>query len=415
MHRIGYLAIALTAAVLVSIAPFQAAGGEAVGVRELIEEALEANPDVRALEEALEAARHRATVSYSYFIEELETRLGPQRSVLQLIQPVPFPGKLSLMEDIAGYDVLVSEERLRLARLDIAKEVKIAFYSIVAIDEGLGMIEDIHRLLERFQEIVEARLETGHAYQQDLLKVNIERLRLDERKLEYRKRRESYVYHLNALLDREAESPIDVSARSDVLPLADSADELVELSRSQPELRMARLRIDQRNLSLSLSRRKYLPDFTVGMSYFNIGESPMDVPESGRDAWNVTIGVKVPLWFGKIREETSEQRSTLRYLERGHDATRARIEARIRDLHNQYRVAWEIVELYRGSLLPSAEQSLSAAEAGYISGEVDFLRLLDGERTLLELGLALAERRTEVEKRIAELEFAVGAELTRSE
>jgi cobalt-zinc-cadmium efflux system outer membrane protein len=425
MLRFRHIVFALVSAGLLSIIPPPAeASGDTLSVRDLVDEALARNPDVQALEEALAAAKHGAgaaggfpdpTVSYSYFIEELETRLGPQRSILQLVQPVPFPGKLSLKEKIAGYDVFATEERLRLARLEIVKEVKSAFYSIAAIDESLVLIEGIQSILDRFEEIVAARLETGTAYQQDLLKVDIERLKLDERKIEYRKRRKSLVYHLNALLDREPDSPIYVSHRRGVFPITASVDELVELARNQPELRLARHSIEKRNLSLSLSRKKYLPDFTIGMNYFNIGEAPLDVPESGRNAWSVTLGVKVPLWFGKIREEAREQRSTLRYLERSYDATRARIAAKILDLHNQYRVALEIVELYRGSLLPRAEQSLEAAEAGYISGEVDFLHLLDSERTVLELGLALTDKKAEAERLIAELEFSVGAEITRIE
>jgi cobalt-zinc-cadmium efflux system outer membrane protein len=424
MSRTSHMLVAISAACFFSVMPPADAAGEGTEVGDLVEEALASNPDLRALEEAIEAARHRAgaaggfpdpTFSYSYFIEGIETRLGPQRSVLQLVQPVPFPGKLSLMEDIAGYDVLASEEQLRLARLEITKEVKIVFFSIVAVDEGIEMIEEIKRLLDRFEQIVETRLETGSTHQQNLLKIEIERLKLDERELEHRRRRESLVHRLNALLDREAGSPIEVSRRGGVVHISRSAAELVDLARNQPELRMAQYRIDQRTLSLSLSRRRFFPDFMVGMSYFDIGEAPIDVPESGRNAWNVTIGVKVPLWFGKIREETGEQRSMLRYLERSYDAERARIESRILDLHNRYRVALEIVELYIGRLLPRAEQALTAAEAGYISGEVDFLQLLDSERILLELGLELAERKAEVEEYLAELEFAVGAELTRSE
>ena len=94
-------------------------------IDELVERALSANPDVEALSESVGAARHRRdaaggfpdpTLSYSHFIESVETRLGPQRNVLQLVQPVPFPGKLSLMKEIAGYEARIMEERLASAR-----------------------------------------------------------------------------------------------------------------------------------------------------------------------------------------------------------------------------------------------------------------------------------------------------------
>ena len=69
------------------------------------------------------------------------------------------------------------------------------------------------------------------------------------------------------------------------------------------------------------------------------------------------------------------------------------------------------MKLYEEDLIPRAEQSLQSAEAGYMSGDVDFLYLLDGERLLLELKLTFAERKAEVEKRIAAIEAHIGREL----
>ena len=43
-----------------------------------------------------------------------------------------------------------------------------------------------------------------------------------------------------------------------------------------------------------------------------------------------------------------------------------------------------------------------------MTGEIDFLSLLDSERMLLELRISLAERISDVEMRIAELEAAAG-------
>ncbi len=151
------------------------------------------------------------------------------------------------------------------------------------------------------------------------------------------------------------------------------------------------------------------------MSYFNIGEAAMDIPDSGRDAWNVTVGVRVPLWFGKIRNETRQHQSGIRRLERSYESARSLIMADIEDLYNQYRIASDLVTLYRDELLPRAEQSLEATETGYMTGEIDFLSLLDSERLLLALRIALAERKAEVEIRIAELEAVVGRELARGE
>jgi cobalt-zinc-cadmium efflux system outer membrane protein len=415
--RILIIVLALVSSTLTCRSRPAAGEEHAWNVRELVRRALEANPELEALAESVDAAGYRRiaaggfpdpTLSYSHFIESVETRLGPQRNVLQLVQPVPFPGKLSLKEDIAGYDTRIAEQRLAAARLRIVKEVKISYHSIAAIDRVLRLLEEEDRLLQRYEDLIGTRLETGGAHQQDLLRVQIERMRLDERSIRYGQRRASLAFGLNALLDFEPGAPVAIEPPDTMSAIGESPERLKEIALDRPDLRVARHRIEQRIRSLSLVRRGYFPDLTLGMSYIDIGDSPFDVPDSGRDAWNVTVGVKLPLWFGKIRAESRAERSSIRYLERTRDAEERRVEAEIDDIYNQYRIALGLATLYRESLVPRAEQSLRASEAGYMTGEIDFLSLLDSERMLLELRISLAERISDVEMRIAELEAAAG-------
>jgi cobalt-zinc-cadmium efflux system outer membrane protein len=414
-HHILIIVLSLVSGALIHPSRLTAGEERTWSESELVERALEANPEIEALSESVEAATHRRgaaggfpdpMLSYSHFIESVETRLGPQRSVVQLVQPVPFPGKLSLMEKIAGFDARIAEEYLASTRLRIVKEVKTSYHSIVAIDRILRFLEEEDRLLQHYEDLVGTRLETGRAYQQDLLRVQIERLRIEERSLQYGQRRESLAFRLNTLLDLG--TPLALEPPGGMSTIDESPVRLREIARNRPDLRAARHRIEKRSRSLSLVRRGYFPDFTLGMSYIDIGESPFDVPDSGRDAWNVTIGVKLPLWFGKIRAESRAERSSIRHLERTLEAEERRIEAEIEDIYNRYRIALGLVTLYRESLVPRAEQSLKASEAGYITGEVDFLSLLDSERMLLELRISLAEKVSEVEQRVAELEAAAG-------
>jgi len=396
---------------------FAAAEERAWTLDELVRRALEANPELDALAESVEAADHRRgaaggfpdpTLSYSYFIENVETRLGPQRHIMQLVQPVPFPGKLSLKSEIAGYDARIADERLAAARLRIVKEVKTAYHSIAAIDRILRILEEEDRLLDRWESLIGIRLETGGVRQEDLLRVQIERMKLEERSLRYEQRRGSLAFGLNALLDIEPGAPVAIEQPDSISTVDDSLERLVEIALDRPDLRTAGLRIEQRRRSLSLVRRGYFPDLALGMSYIDIGDSPFDMPDSGRDAWNVMIGVKLPLWFGKISAESRAEASSIRQLERMRDSEVRRAEAEIEDIYNRYRIARDLVILYRESLVPRAEQSLRASETGYMTGELDFLSLLDSERMLLELRISLAEKISEVEKRIAELEAAAG-------
>ncbi len=83
----------------------------------------------------------------------------------------------------------------------------------------------------------------------------------------------------------------------------------------------------------------------------------------------------------------------------------------VKDNYFRIQTARETVELYKTALIPQAEQSMKSAEAGYISGMVSFLDLLDAERILLRIQFDYWKAYTDYLKRIADIERGVGIAL----
>jgi outer membrane protein TolC len=67
--------------------------------------------------------------------------------------------------------------------------------------------------------------------------------------------------------------------------------------------------------------------------------------------------------------------------------------------------------VYQNGVLPQAEQSLEAARIGYQAGKVDFLNLIDSERTLLDLRLEYFGALVQFWQSVTQLERTVGKEL----
>ena len=72
-----------------------------------------------------------------------------------------------------------------------------------------------------------------------------------------------------------------------------------------------------------------------------------------------------------------------------------------------FREASRNVQLLHERLLPRARQSLEVAQGGYTSGKVDFLNVLDAERTLLEFQLGEVEARVQRELALADLSLLI--------
>jgi outer membrane protein TolC len=110
-----------------------------------------------------------------------------------------------------------------------------------------------------------------------------------------------------------------------------------------------------------------------------------------------------------VAEASSETNMSLEEL----SSLRNSIGYAINDLLAQMERRRKLVELYKGGIIPQAEQSLESAVIGYRVNKVDFLTLLDGRMNLFTYERELYESQAEYMMRLAQLEAVVGSDLTR--
>jgi outer membrane protein TolC len=72
-----------------------------------------------------------------------------------------------------------------------------------------------------------------------------------------------------------------------------------------------------------------------------------------------------------------------------------------------FREASRNLELLNERLLTMARQSLEVAQSGYVGGKVDFLNVIDAERTLLDFRLSEVEASLQRELALAELSLLI--------
>jgi outer membrane protein TolC len=84
------------------------------------------------------------------------------------------------------------------------------------------------------------------------------------------------------------------------------------------------------------------------------------------------------------------------------------IDRLLGELTERVTLTWKQLRLFRDVLAVQAEESLRSSEAGYASGVLDSLDLLDAERVLLDVRTAVARTRADYAIAVARLEGAVG-------
>lgn len=405
------------------ILPVVAAQGRAapVGIDAVVRQVLAENPQLNSARLKWEAMKERPriagslpdpTLSYGYFFDNVETRVGAQNQRVGLSQKIPFPGKLSLAAKRAQQEALQGFWQYQTLARELIMRAKIAYYDLCQVDETRRVLREQVDLYQQTFESARSKYEAGIVQQQDVLKAQLSSAEIEKRLLELTQLREAAQARLNALRNLPAKTPIETSARFDlVLPLTLERATALAVQYRQ-DLQEANVGIERNETSLALARKDRLPDFTVGVDYTQVNPNIFQSqPDNGHDAVMGSISVNVPIWFGKLNAEEREARKNLEASREAQQNVANNVEADVREAWFQATTARDQVELYRQNLLPQAQQTYDASRAGYETAKTSLIDFLDTERSLLNFRLGLINSETDLAKSLAMLERAIGLDL----
>ena len=132
-------------------------------------------------------------------------------------------------------------------------------------------------------------------------------------------------------------------------------------------------------------------------------------PDNGKNIYSVTVGVNLPIFRRKYDAGVLEAKEAFLAARESYRNSVNAVEVSIRSVGFRIQTIQDQISLFENPLLPQVEQALRSAEAAYSTGQLGVLDLLDSERVLLEVQLALAQLRSDYMKALAEMERAIGA------
>ncbi len=391
---------------------------------ELVDTAIYANPAIWESEHRWRAALQRVPqartlpdpmVTITHFLQETETRVGPQKDMVSISQKFPWFGKLDARGEMALRDALAAVEQYQAQIREVVLAVKRAYYDLAYLDEAVTITEEDKKLLEHFEEIAETRYSTGKGIQQAVIKIQAEITRDDDRLYMLRQQRETAVANLNTLLNRPPHEPVPALAALSIPGMELDAGELYAVGRAnRHELKAGRYMVEKSEQAIRLAKKEYFPDFTLGFNYIFVDDREDDMgklspPEdNGRDAYAVMVGFNIPLWEGKNMSAVRDAREIRRANENSYDKMVNSIEFSVRDGVLRAETTYDQLALYDKVLIPQAEQSLDSTQAAYATGKLNALELIDSERFLLNVRLAHAKLKADYMKALADIERAIG-------
>ncbi|NLF30915.1 MAG: TolC family protein [Planctomycetes bacterium] len=366
--------------------------------------ALERIPQARALPDP--------RFTYRYYIESVETRVGPQRQAFELAQTFPWLGKLALREDIAAAEAQAARRRFEAARLALAYRVRDAYHELAYLDRAIGITGQNIELLGAVEAIARRRYAVGAASHPDVIRAQVEQGVLADRLATLQQLRGPVAARLNAAMNRPAGAPLPTPRPAARIEASFTDEQLLAwAAEANPRLEALDFEVAARRHGIDLARRDYYPDITLGVGTIDTGRADMDVSESGKDPVMAMVSVNLPLWHDRIGAGVREARWQHRAAVGRRAATANGLTVEVQRAAFDFADAGRKIGLYRDTLLPKAEQALLAAQRAYTTGAAAFQDYLDAQRTLLEFQLALDRATATRAQRLAELEMLTGRPL----
>ena len=388
-------------------------------LKELIAAALADNPDLKASSARLHLYENKIvpagslndpSLALSLSNYPVDTLAGNEYAmsgkVLKLSQDFPFPGKLAARTEIAElqakwYQALLADQRLQLTR-----QVKEAYYTLVYAGRAVAITEKNMKLLDDFIHLTEANYAVGKGLQQDVLKAQVERAKLLDRLYTLRQQRLTALAALNRLVSRPSTTEVAEVEESVPAVIDTSLAELQKNSETRRPMYAAyRSVIDRYQAQHKLAELDYQPDFKVGLSYSFREPNRAD---SGIDFAGIEVGLNLPIFWDKRKATVGEAEEGVRMALAQYNDFRNQVLFNIHDAYSQLQTSYEQASLYKNGIIPQASQSLESAINGYQVGKIPFLSLLDNLMTLYNFELQYEKVLSEGLRNFARLESESG-------
>ena len=393
----------------------------------LIETALTNNPELKSSQARWQMfagkAKQASNLDDPMFMFKLQNMLvrepfafnkDPQSArVIGISQQLPFWGKRAIRQEVADFEAESYKWAIEERKLELTRMVKETYYQIWAVDKSMEIVDKNLRILADFVTIAESKYSVGQGVQQDIYKAGLEKSKMLDMQINLKQQRKSLEANLNYLLYRPGNTPIGTVADFTLPHITLSPEQLNQAAvDTRPQIKSLASLTSKGEASHRLAQKEFYPDFNLSLEYmFKDAINTDMITDPGYDMFTLGITFNLPFQQQKRHAMIAESASETTMATEELNGLKNTISYTINDTLAQLERRRKLVELYKGGIIPQAEQSLESAVISYRVNKVDFLTLLDGRMSLFTYERELYESQAEYMMGLAKLEAVVGIEL----
>ena len=381
--------------------------------------AAENNPHLKSLFSEYLAALEEVTqvgtlpdpqLTFGYFIQPIETRLGAQRANVSFSQMFPWFGTLSAQEKVAAERARVKHHLFHVGKMELYRDIRIAYNELYYLQTAIAVTKENLALLESFKGMAEVYFESGRAGFSSLLQVEMEQEELKSRLAYLQDSQLPLETEFEQLLNEDLQEPIRFPDALWEEQLLQEKEEIVDSIKARsPHIvhLMHEARVFENEQEVA--RKMGMPSISLGMSYTNIAaREDMEMPENGKDALIFPqVGVRLPIYRKKYKAMQKEAVLQQQAVAFRKENLENELLTQLEQLYRDYLDAQRKITLYK-RLSTIAQQSLNLLQTEFTGGKSNIFELIRMERQLLNYRLELERARTEKNNHVYRINFLMG-------
>ena len=344
-----------------------------------------------------------------YFVDSIETRVGPQQYRVGLSQRIPFPGTLAQAGEVAGRDIRIRHAEYDRAVRDFIVDLTVSYNELVYLRGAAEITRQNQGLLDHVLGVASTRYAEGAAKLNDVLKAQSQLAQLSYDLVLLHELEQVETARINALLDRPSATPLGELQTPQLSRSQRSLPEIEAVALGQrQEIEIAAGQVDKAAESVRLAKLQNRPSLTLNSTHVLVGDATANVADSGKDAWMVGVGISLPIWrrHNRSRVDEAELRHAAAVQQQRviENETRAALRAVYFRLENARR----LIELYEKSLIPQAAQAMEVAEQWHDTEVNDIAGFLETQGVWFNFNLARLRAVTDYQQYLVRLEQLAG-------
>lgn len=243
------------------------AATESPEVERWVEIALQENPELQAVRGVTDATRYRIATARTLSDPTLQYREFLQsdmrRRAVEMMQDFPWPGTLSESGRAARHQARAALYQFRDRELDLTLRVREGYAQYALLDATLRHLDEDLKLLAALEQSIEAAVSAGRDRSGALLRVETDRVRIEDRIERLRSERETEGHALRTLLGLAPDQDLPGTPSLNELP-ENPNTRAAEPSGEQPLIRAASETAAARKATVRAVRAADRPGIRLG-------------------------------------------------------------------------------------------------------------------------------------------------------